>query len=70
MTSVGLVYVMHQSPYRVFPIVGGMKVEHLRGNIEALSLKLNTEEIVEIEDAYGFDFGFPLTFAKLFLDTE
>ncbi|KAJ4149405.1 hypothetical protein NW754_000845 [Fusarium falciforme] len=29
-TSVALAYVMHKTPY-VFPIVGGRKVEHLRG---------------------------------------
>lgn len=33
MTSVALAYVMHKSPY-VFPICGGRKVEHLKGNIE------------------------------------
>ena len=61
MTSVALAYVMHQSPYRVFPIVGGRKVEHLKGNIEALSLKLSVEEMEEIEGAYDFEFGFPLS---------
>lgn len=33
MTSVALAYVMHKSPY-VFPICGGRKIEHLKGNIE------------------------------------
>ncbi|EME78432.1 uncharacterized protein MYCFIDRAFT_36962 [Pseudocercospora fijiensis CIRAD86] len=60
-TSVALAYVMHKTP-NVFPIVGGRKIEHLEGNIEALSLKLSTEEIEEIEDAYPFDYGFPLNF--------
>jgi len=32
-TSVALAYVMRKAPY-VFPIVGGRKVEHLKGNIE------------------------------------
>lgn len=57
-TSVALAYVMHKAPY-TFPIVGGRKVEHLKGNIEALSLKLTDEEIKEIDGAYGFEMGFP-----------
>lgn len=59
-TSVALAYVRQSLPYRVFPIVGGRKVEHLKGNIEALSLTLSPEEITEIEGAYGFKFGFPM----------
>lgn len=57
-TSVALAYVMHKSPY-VYPIVGGRKVDHLKGNIEALSVELTQEEIDEIEDAEPFDIGFP-----------
>lgn len=60
-TSVALAYVMHKAPY-VFPIVGGRKVEHLKGNIEALSLRLTPEEIEEIETGYDFDVGFPHNF--------
>jgi hypothetical protein len=60
-TSVALAYVLHKAPY-VFPIVGGRKVEHLKGNIEALSLRLSKEEIREIDGAYGFDPGFPTNF--------
>ncbi|KAK4962861.1 hypothetical protein LTR10_000488 [Elasticomyces elasticus] len=60
-TSVALAYVMHKAPY-VFPIVGGRKVDHLKGNIEALSVKLTQEEIDDIEDAEPFDVGFPLSF--------
>jgi diketogulonate reductase-like aldo/keto reductase len=60
-TSVALAYVMHKTPY-VFPIVGGRKLEHLRGNIEALAVRLSDEEIKEIESAYPFDFGFPHNF--------
>lgn len=61
MTSVALAYVMHKSAY-VFPIVGGRKVEHLKGNIEALGLKLTAADVEEIEEAYPFDIGFPLNF--------
>lgn len=57
-TSVALAYVMHKSPY-VFPICGGRKVDHLKGNIEALGLQLSEEDMQEIEQAYPFDVGFP-----------
>ncbi|KAF2030621.1 norsolorinic acid reductase [Setomelanomma holmii] len=60
-TSVALAYVMHKTPY-VFPIVGGRKIPHLKSNIEALGLRLTPEEIREIDNAYGFDMGFPHTF--------
>lgn len=60
-TSVALAYVMHKSPY-VFPIVGGRKIEHLKGNIEALGLELSDEDIEEIDGAAPFDIGFPLNF--------
>lgn len=57
-TSVALAYVMHKAPY-VFPICGGRKVEHLKGNIEALGLQLSEKDMEEIEQAYPFDVGFP-----------
>ncbi|KAF2493322.1 Aldo/keto reductase, partial [Lophium mytilinum] len=57
-TSVAMAYVMHKTPY-VFPICGGRKVEHLKGNIEALALQLTKEDIDEIEAAYPFEIGFP-----------
>lgn len=60
-TSVAMAYVMHKAPY-VFPICGGRKVEHLKGNIEALGLQLSQEDIDEIESAYPFDLGFPHNF--------
>jgi aryl-alcohol dehydrogenase-like predicted oxidoreductase len=60
-TSVALAYVMHKTPY-VFPIVGGRKIEHLKGNIEALKLQLTEEDIDEIEGAVPFDLGFPQAF--------
>ncbi|KAL3472719.1 NADP-dependent oxidoreductase domain-containing protein [Aspergillus californicus] len=58
-TSVALAYVMQKAPY-VFPIVGGRKLEHLQGNIEALSLELSGEDIEAIEGAFPFELGFPL----------
>lgn len=54
-----LAYVRHKAPY-VFPIVGGRKLEHLKGNIEALKLELTDEDIDEIEGAVPFDVGFPM----------
>jgi diketogulonate reductase-like aldo/keto reductase len=57
-TSVALAYVMHKAPY-VFPIVGGRKLEHLKANIEALTLELSDEDINTIETAAPFDVGFP-----------
>lgn len=61
-TSVAMAYVMTASPYRVFPIVGGRKVEHLRGNVEALKVTLTAEEMMEIEQANEFQYGFPMSF--------
>lgn len=52
---------MHKTPY-VFPIVGGRNIEHLKRNIEALSLDLSQEEIEEIEGAVPFDIGYPMNF--------
>ncbi|RYP26457.1 hypothetical protein DL767_008019 [Monosporascus sp. MG133] len=60
-TSVAQAYVMHKAPY-VFPIVGGRTVEHLRANIEALTLALSDDDVREIEAATPFDIGFPSNF--------
>ncbi len=60
-TSIALAYVMHKAPY-VFPVVGGRKIDHLKGNIEALSLEMSKAEMEEIEGAAEFDQGFPLSF--------
>ncbi|TRX96960.1 hypothetical protein FHL15_002266 [Xylaria flabelliformis] len=61
-TSIAQAYVMHKTPY-VFPIVGGRTVEHLKDNIEALTLSLSEDDIKEIEGAAPFDIGFPNNFA-------
>ncbi|CCM03835.1 uncharacterized protein FIBRA_05984 [Fibroporia radiculosa] len=57
-TAVAIAYTMHKAPY-VFPIIGGRKVEHLQANIEALSLRLSTEDITYLEGILPFDKGFP-----------
>jgi aryl-alcohol dehydrogenase-like predicted oxidoreductase len=61
MHGVALAYVMHKTP-NVFPIVGQRKVEHLKANVEALSITLTQEDLNEIEAAAPFDPGFPNTF--------
>jgi aryl-alcohol dehydrogenase-like predicted oxidoreductase len=58
LTSVALAYVMQKAPY-VFPIIGGRNIDHLKGNIQGLSLQLTKEEI---EGANAFDIGFPHNF--------
>ncbi|KAK9237055.1 NADP-dependent oxidoreductase domain-containing protein [Lipomyces kononenkoae] len=58
--SVALSYIMHKAPY-VYPIVGVRKLEQLKGNIDSLSVELSDEDIDEIESAYPFDVGFPMT---------
>jgi len=60
-TSVALAYVMHKAPY-VFPIVGGRKIDHLKGNIEALGLELSDKDMDDIDGATPFDLGFPHNF--------
>lgn len=62
-TSVALAYVMRASPYRVFPIIGGRNTNHLKGNIDALSLELTIEDMEEIEKATDFSYGFPVGYA-------
>lgn len=46
----------------MYPIVGGRKVDHLKGNIEALGLRLDEDELNQIDNAYGFEIGFPHNF--------
>ncbi|KAF5625230.1 alcohol dehydrogenase [Fusarium sp. NRRL 52700] len=60
-TSIALAYVMHKTSY-VFPIIGGRKVDHLKANIQALTLNLSPEDIQEIDGANEFDAGFPNDF--------
>lgn len=60
MQAIATSYVFHKTPY-VFPILGGRKVEHLKSNIEALSIHLDRTDMDEIDMARGkaFDLGFP-----------
>jgi aryl-alcohol dehydrogenase-like predicted oxidoreductase len=61
LTSLALAYVLQKYPY-VYPIVGGRKIDHLKGNIEALELELDEKDIEEIEAASDFQVGFPMNF--------
>jgi aryl-alcohol dehydrogenase-like predicted oxidoreductase len=58
-TAVALAYVMCKTP-RVFPIVGGRKVEHLKDNIQALKIKLTDKQIEHLESVKPLDLGFPV----------
>jgi aryl-alcohol dehydrogenase-like predicted oxidoreductase len=60
-TSVALAYIRQKVPY-VFPIIGCRNVEHLKGNIAALGVRLSEDDIKVIDGAYVFDAGFPHTF--------
>lgn len=57
---VAIAYVMQKAPF-VFPIIGGRKVEHLNGNIEALNITLSEKQIEYLEGILPFDKGFPYT---------
>lgn len=60
-TAIALAYVLHKAS-NVFPIVGGRKVEHLKDNIGALSIKLSDKQIASLESARPFQLGFPHDF--------
>ena len=55
---VAIAWIMHKAP-RVFPIIGGRKVEHLHQNIEALSISLTPTQVKALDDIVPFDKGFP-----------
>lgn len=61
LTAVALAYVMAKAP-NVFPLVGGRKVEHLKENIQGLSLRLTAAQVEYLEDQTRFDVGFPGNF--------
>ncbi|TPX08539.1 uncharacterized protein E0L32_010026 [Thyridium curvatum] len=60
-TAIALAYVIAKAP-RVFPLVGGRKVEHLQDNIQALSIKLTADQVKYLESVKPFDQGFPMNF--------
>ncbi|CAI4870797.1 AHL_G0006690.mRNA.1.CDS.1 [Saccharomyces cerevisiae] len=60
-TAIAIAYVRSKAK-NVFPLVGGRKIEHLKQNIEALSIKLTPEQIKFLESIVPFDVGFPSNF--------
>lgn len=60
-TTIALAYVMQKAP-RVFPIVGGRKVEHLHDNIKALEIHLTDEQIKYLEGVLEHKVPFPMNF--------
>lgn len=60
-SAVAIAYVMAKAP-RVFPVVGGRKIEHLKDNIRSLEIRLSKEQIAALEDVVEFDIGFPQNF--------
>ena len=56
--SIAIAYLMQKTTH-VFPIIGGRKVEHLKENLEALSITLTTKQMEFIESVKPFDPGFP-----------
>ena len=60
-TAVALAYVMAKAP-NVFPIVGGRRIEHLKDNIQSLTIRLTPEQIKYLESVQPFDAGFPHNF--------
>ncbi|KAL1965477.1 hypothetical protein VTN77DRAFT_5733 [Rasamsonia byssochlamydoides] len=57
-TAIALAYIRAKAP-RVIPLVGGRKIEHLKANIQALSIKLTPQQIEYLESVVPFEVGFP-----------
>lgn len=60
-TSIAAAYVLHKAPY-VFPLIGCRTLEHVKGTVNALDVRLSQQEIEEIEAVHSFDPGFPHNF--------
>ncbi|OQE32421.1 hypothetical protein PENFLA_c001G02878 [Penicillium flavigenum] len=60
-TAIALAYVIAKAP-NVFPLIGGRKVKHLEENIQALNIRLTTEQIEYLESQKQFEVGFPGNF--------
>lgn len=60
-TAIALAYIFHKAG-RVFPIIGGGKVDQLKDNIRALELSLTREQVEKLEGLMPFDIGFPADF--------
>ena len=51
---------MQKTPY-VFPVIGGRKPEHLRANLEALSIALTDEHLKQLDGVVPLPPTFPYT---------
>ena len=58
--TVAIAYVMQKTPY-VFPVIGGRKPEHLRANLEALSIALTDEHLKQLDGVVPLPPTFPYT---------
>jgi aryl-alcohol dehydrogenase-like predicted oxidoreductase len=65
-TAIALAYILRKSAllgvHNVIPVVGGRKIEQLRDNIAALSIKLTEEQVAYLESVKAFDVGYPSNF--------
>ena len=59
--AIALAYCMQKAPF-VFPIVGCRSVHHLQNSIDALAVRLDDEDVAEVDDGYAFRHGFPHEF--------
>jgi hypothetical protein len=48
-----------QKYIHTYPLVGGAKVSHLKGNIDALNIHLSDKQIEALDGAIPYDPGFP-----------
>lgn len=60
-TAIALAYIRSKGT-NIFPLIGGRKVEYLKDNISALSIKLTPEQVRYLENVVPFDVGFPSSF--------
>ncbi|KAL2847186.1 hypothetical protein BJY01DRAFT_246960 [Aspergillus pseudoustus] len=58
--AVAFAYLFHKY-HRVFPVVGGRKVEHILSNVEAIDTRLTPEHITRIETVKEWQPGMPHT---------
>ncbi|KAL3442697.1 aryl-alcohol dehydrogenase [NADP(+)] [Aspergillus insuetus] len=58
--AVAIAYLFHKY-HRVFPVVGGRKVEHILSNVEAIDIELTPDHIAQIEAVKVWQPGMPHT---------
>lgn len=65
-TCIALAYILRKASmlgvHKVFPVIGGRKVEQLHENLQALSIKLSEEEVAYLEGVKRFEIGWPHDF--------